>query len=418
MGSRAWLIMILALLLVCPPRLCDGPPGLRVQVAVIYQRITDGLLLNRTLDDVIAILRELGADFVFRGFWVWHPCPERCEQLPPRARRWCELWGYSYEHLERAVSRIKSELPGVVVCGGVPAQVVFRVGTWNPKTGEVVRYPRTWDMALDPAKWGLKMSKREFQCRFGKWHMWVPRDFNCSEYDPAEASAYFPDITNPEFRRILLARAERMIDAGVDAIWFDMLFAQANILAAIAGDPHHQAVRESYEAACEIIEGVRRYGEAMGRRVYLGTWATMLRLPYSPPRLDFVTISPTVGEVRRMELDTERWERILRDIRARLGNVSIIAFLDWGPSSNTPLAVFSQELTPEQQGEFLGALDAFLKERGVVLAYPVHGGYMGAEARTLSYGRFRFYDSLAPEFRTYNTIRELAAARRVASGGG
>ncbi len=42
--------------------------------------------------------------------------------------------------------------------------------------------------------------------------------------------------------------------------------------------------------------------------------------------------------------------------------------------------------------------------------YPIHGGDMGPtrEVKRLSYGKFNWYDSIAPEFQTYETIKELA----------
>ena len=37
---------------------------------------------------------------------------------------------------------------------------------------------------------------------------------------------------------------------------------------------------------------------------------------------------------------------------------------------------------------------------------------MGTNARVLSYGRFKIYDSLAPEFETYEAIKELAQRKK------
>lgn len=36
---------------------------------------------------------------------------------------------------------------------------------------------------------------------------------------------------------------------------------------------------------------------------------------------------------------------------------------------------------------------------------------MGSNAGILSYGKFKVYDSLAPEFETYETIKELAQSK-------
>jgi len=54
--------------------------------------------------------------------------------------------------------------------------------------------------------------------------------------------------------------AERQVDAGVDAIWIDMLYTQAWFLYKMSKDANHPAVRKSYNAALEIIEKIREYG--------------------------------------------------------------------------------------------------------------------------------------------------------------
>ena len=78
---------------------------------------------------------------------------------------------------------------------------------------------------------------------------------------------------------------------------------------------------------------------------------------------------------------------------------------------DTPLGVFSQELTPEEQREVLWNFDEFFSEKGTIFAYPVHGGYMGRDATKLSFGKYYKYDALAPEFETYETIKQLAQGK-------
>lgn len=73
---------------------------------------------------------------------------------------------------------------------------------------------------------------------------------------------------------------------------------------------------------------------------------------------------------------------------------------------------FSQNLSPEQQDEFLRVADEFFTKKNVIFAYPVHGGFMGKDATTLAYDKCLFYDSLAPEFGTYETIKELAQKKK------
>jgi len=65
-------------------------------------------------------------------------------------------------------------------------------------------------------------------------------------------------------------------------------------------------------------------------------------------------------------------------------------------------------LTKEEQEEFLRKSDDFFSRRNVIFVFPVHGGFMGQDAKILSFGKSRVYDSFAPEFETYETIKELA----------
>ncbi len=380
----------------------------RVRVAILYERVTDGGLINRSLDDVVRIVEETKADMIFRGFWRWSSFPDDCSQLPKRLQARCELAGYSYEHLEEAVAAIKEAKPDLIFCGAVPAQKVWSKHERNPETGEILEYPDTWEMALDPGKWGISVSKERFQCELGKTHLWVDQELNCAEYDPEEADGYFPDITNEKFQELLLSWAEEQIDRGADAIWIDMLLTQARIMERLTGDQNHPAVLDALRAAQKIVDGIHSYGRSKGKYVYVGSWWSAAKFSNYRPDLDFVTVSPTVEEVLSMEFNETRWSEIVGLVRERMGDVPIFAFIDWASTTYTPLGAFSQKLTPEQQREFLRRADAFFRFRGIVFVYPVHGGYMGVDAAVLSYGSYGFYDSLAPEFQTYETIVGLA----------
>ncbi len=138
---------------------------LSVRVAILYEPITRYKPFNRTVDDIVKVIDETGADFVFRCFWRWSPCPETPEQLPPgRLRERCEYAGYYYQHLKQVISAIKASKPDIILCGAIPAQKLDSRVVWNPVTGEVISYPDTWEMALDPGKWGIPVEKEEFQC--------------------------------------------------------------------------------------------------------------------------------------------------------------------------------------------------------------------------------------------------------------
>ena len=131
--------------------------------------------------------------------------------------------------------------------------------------------------------------------------------------------------------------------------------------------------------------------------------------PYPAPDFDFLTISPLPQEVQKLKLDEKEWDKKFVRIKQKFGrDIPIYIFIDWASSTKTQLGVFSQYLNKKKQREFLRMADEFFTKKGCVFVYPVHGGWMGADAKVLSYGQFKVYDSLAPEFDTYETIKKLA----------
>lgn len=366
----------------------------RVKIASLYQRVTDGTE-GRNIDDVITILKGTKTDFIFRGWWRWRPCPESPETAPDRALK----LGYTYQHLREAVAKIKEEMPDVLFCGSIPTQRIDIENLRNPITDKVYGNDETWDMALGPTKWGIvdiDYSKEEIQQHF--------------QNGATGAGGYFPDITNPDFQELFLSWAKKQIDSGADAIWIDMLFSQARMFEKITGDPYHPAVKESYEAASKVVDEIHKYGESKGKYIYVGTWWNFVELPYPPPNVDFVTVSPSSQEIMQKNLDEEKWEDITIEIREKLGDIPIFAFIDWA-DNNAPTAVFSQKLSKEEQREMLKEMDVFFQGKGVVLIYPIHGGALGKDAKIPSFGEYYKYDSLAPEFGTYDTIKELAQSK-------
>jgi len=387
----------------------------QVKVAILYQRVTDGIYyLNRSVDDVINILKETKTDFIFRGWWRKHPCPESSDMnsdfFPPEYIEESVRRGYTYEHLRNAIAKIKKEMPDVIFCGAVSCQWVNKKER-DPITGETFDMNQTWAMALDPGKWNISMSKEEFQERFAKGVKWIGPD---EKYDHTKVWAYFPDITNPDFQKLVLDLAKKQIDCGVDAIWIDYLFNQAQYLAKITKDPSHPAVKESIEAASKIVDEIHNYGYSKGKYVYVGSWASFVDFPYPPPELDFVTISPSSNEVYSMELNEDYWDIRIKKIREKLGNALIFAYLDVG-AEHLPLTIFAQNLSSSKQRQFLEYADDFFQKRGVNFIYPVHGGWFGKNPKKLAFGKFNIYDSLAPEFQTYEIIKKLAISKKIES---
>ncbi len=401
----------------------------QVKVACLYSRVTDGTDSAMNMKRIIKQLKETKTDYIHMGFHKWSPCPEKYSQFQqPGMMQWAEHLGYSYEVLEKAVGKIKEELPRVIFCGSLAAEIIGEEPErceWNAKTGERIEQAELWKMATDPGKWGINMSKERFQHAIAKWAQWVPKDLDYKLYDWQKADAFFPDITNTGYQELLVSWAQRQIDAGAEAIWIDLMFMQADLLGQITGNGNHAAVKESCDAVSKIVDEIHKYGSLKGKRIYVGSWpmtiewarvnlfGKLVPIDYPSSNFDFVTVSPYITEVKEMKFNEAKWDKELADTRQKYGNIPVLAKIDWSFTSNTPLGVLSQKLSSEEQNEFLRIADDFFARKGVIFAYPIWGGSLGSDATILASGKYNVYDSQAPEFRTYDTIKELARIKKL-----
>ncbi|HTY52665.1 MAG TPA: hypothetical protein VMB35_05680 [Methanomicrobiales archaeon] len=384
----------------------------RVKVAVVYERVTDGAVIGRNMADVIRIFQETRTDLIFRGFFRWEAVPASpgasMTGYPASYVSGKADIGYTYSQLGDAIRQIKAAEPGVIFIGAVAAQRLNRL-EFNDETGEAISQDGTWAMALDPSSSLPKYTKEDGQCTAAKFLGWVGSGVQCpSGYDVTAAPAYFPDITNTGYQELLESWAEKQIDLGADGIWIDMLYAQASFIAQQTGNPAHPAVKTAFEASSKVVDDIHAYGEMKyHKHVYVGTWWTFAQLPYSPPDMDFVTVATPAGEVSG-GLNSGNWDSIRSQITGAIGNKPVLVFIDWSGSASAPMGVFSQSLTPAQQDAFLTSADSFFPGKGMIFAFPVHGGTFPMNSARLSYGRYNVYDSLAPEFDTFGTIQDLA----------
>ncbi len=397
-----------------------------VKVALWYQSITDYKAFNRTIDDVITHLKETKTDFVFRAFWRYKVIPERCSDLlSPTQRQRCKNAGFSYSDLRESINRIKGKKPEIIISVGIPTERI-NAEERDPITGKTFNREETWAMALDPQKWhimnpetGKPLTKIEFQENRARLLGFAPP----GPYDPQTAHAYYPDVTNPNFQKLQLDWGKKMIDSGADAIWIDMLFAQARMFKEITKNPNHPAVKEAYEAALKLVDEIHNYGLSKGKYVYVGGWTNFLEISpsYPAPDFDFVVNMIWEDEVRNKTLSEKRWNTFFDKVKSRVGSdVLVLTFMDEAAVKweDQPLGIFSQYLTKEEQKEFLRKADEFFERKRaefnlpIVFVYPLHGGWLGSNAKILSFGKYKVYDSLAPEFQTYNTIKELAQSKK------
>ena len=183
------------------------PSEKEVKVAILYERITDGIYHPskiRTYKDLVKILKETNPDLVFRVWWRWTPTPESLHPNNPVYQA-----GHTYQQLEETLRKLKKDLPEIKYWfGAIPTQRI-NFEEKNPITGKTYSQNETWQMALDPQKWGINFSKEKLQEL-------------AQEKSGTGKYGYFPDITNKEFQELYLSWAKRQIDAGVNGLFLDL----------------------------------------------------------------------------------------------------------------------------------------------------------------------------------------------------
>ena len=387
-------------------------PLSQVKVVTLYERVSDGVAFGRSTDDVINIFRDTNTDLIFRGFFRWEPVPESPDaSLPGYSSSYVKGKadiGYTYSQLGDAISQIKAAKPNTIFVGAIANQRLNKFEI-NDITGESLTQSQTWAMALDPAKYNMGVSKEDFQCQVAKLLGEISSSTSCpSGYNPETAPAYFPDITNEQYQELLVSHAAKQIDLGADAIWIDGFFAQTQYFHRFSKNPDDPAKKAAYDASSSVIDKIHEYGKTKyGKDIYVGTWSTFTDFPYPPPAVDFVTVSPKAKEMTS-GFDESYWNSFKETVTNKLGSVPIYVFIDWDGSAVAPMGVFSQTLPPAQQSTFLQNADDFFTKKGMTFVYPVHGGTFPRNSARLAFGKYGVYDSVAPEFGTYDTIKTLS----------
>lgn len=380
-----------------------------VKNSIIYERLNDDSP-KRTVQEHVDIIKETTTQLILRAYFRWIPLFPNCDMFTVQSDKdICISNGFTFQEMLNLNTEIKKQ-NDVLIIGAIPAQRIFQnaipslgIGEYNDYTGEILTPVQTESMALNPLKWGIiSPTKSEIQKEL-------------TTMSGLGGEAWYPDITNPDVQNLQLGWAKRQIDSNVDGIWIDLLYYQAMIMASKFGVTHPSAI-QSYLAANQLVDNIRAYGNTIGRTIYVGTWANSAMILTDAfgikPNLDFLTATPSPAEVLAMKLNTDTWNSGLAKIRNVFGDTPIFVFLD-STDDNAPIAKFSQKLNSVEQSQFLVTANDYYKSVGVIFSFPVHGLYLGQTATKLSFGKYRWYDSKAPEFNTYDTIRQIMTGQIV-----
>ena len=77
---------------------------------------------------------------------------------------------------------------------------------------------------------------------------------------------------------------------------------------------------------------------------------------YSPPNIDFITLTPKNEKILDKKLNKTKWDKVLPAIKEVYANVPVFAFIDWS-FDESPTVMFSQKLSKEwrifrQRGDY------------------------------------------------------------------
>jgi hypothetical protein len=328
---------------------------------------------NRTLTDIIAMLKETHTKILFRSFFT----------RPGRLWRSTDGRRTELEEYGEAIRRIKDAIPGMHMMGGISCRLI-RPGPQDllwPGNGSAVT---------------------EEQYRRMIWIL--PNGTIPSAGTEGAAPLYLNlDIMKPEARDFIVEWTKLQVDAGVDSVYFDEpeVVAMRKKSLGLLTD-----VSDYYIYWKDIVERVKGYAKNQYGRELLVTANSnrvaksgeVTKTPPPWPFQDFLHVSFREEDFTTLSIqdDWTSYKRLVRDTYDH--DIPILAFLDFGFGSTSPLPRLAR-LSVMNQIQMLRRLNQSCKENGVVFVYPMHGGYVWLD-------NMMKYDCIAAG--TYDAIRELA----------
>ena len=370
------------------------------------------------LNGAIKIINELDPDMIWYAHRVTGiPMPpdinsaydiaKNCglsEKKAKEFQQWCKQQAYTLEHVKEQVDAVKDK----IYCPCILGYSNFRIDfNFDPITFECIDRDTMWnEMLLNFGKWGIVNPRtgkpytvRETQELF--WRRGLPRHNG------------IPDFSNPLVQEYYIKKAQAMRDCGAKAVWFDMFFQLPQRLMDLLNlDYNHPMIRDLYMGCVKIMNTAKFLG------LTVGTWINALMFPYNVDLyVDFYNASPTTQEVKTNTINKRRWKTFADLVKTKATNrhAWLLIMFDFGARCDLPLPTFACKSVPEQN-EFLIKLYMLsndLRDYGIEanVAYPIHGPGLCERPCKRAWGRYDYYDALAPEFFTYPTIKAILTKR-------
>jgi len=384
-----------------------------------YQRLNDAVMLSpparRSVETVARIIKDLHADFVMQGVFRYYPCVDTCSRwlrwnAPKREK--CIEKQYAYDLMARAVDVVQSETDAIIG-GGTPIEF-FWAEQWDSEIefNKWLSREDVWKLALDPRKFGLPVTKEKFQAWF--WKRFTGKTVSNPK---KEMDFYLYDPTQSDVQNMLADILEAQLRCGVKAFWWDMLLLPVAALLYYGVPVEHTAIAEVYNACKQIAKGTQRKARHISWSYWQLEHSYRLFSRYGALPLDICVVMITTKEVKNKKMDDKRWNYIQGIVKKLYRDTPIFARIDYG-KGRSPLYVFAEELSMAEANAFLEIAENFLRKRNVHLILPVHGGnpcdpqqIKRGRCPRLAFGKYNWYDSLAPEWRTYPVIKAIAYKR-------
>ena len=330
--------------------------------AAVYEPINTpagkGGYETNTLSD--KLLTNAKTNFVFRGYFWWGHCPEWwpwtvSSQLGGKNVP-CTYQGQlqSLSALSSEIKNLKQKNPNLIFAGGITTSHLEPKDTWADGT----------PIGNDYGNMCAHDSKGKTVDFYG----------GC-----------IANFSNPKWRQFLIGWANKIVDAGVDAIWFD----QICMYEKYRTDASQVSSVNKFMSDCsnnfaEIASAVRSHASQSGKSIYIafnwnaGSISNLYNNGYENglelmiKNVDYIMASTNPEDFNKTKpyVLTEDWPTVKKAV----GNLPIVTYLDWsGQCDWCQLYRFAQ-LSKQDQINYLSDVDADTKKNGVIFAYPIWGG--------------------------------------------
>lgn len=335
------------------------------------QKIT-GCTYGRSKEETIDLINKLNPEFVFRGLFL----------EPNFAKR--DNFDTAVEDAGKMLSRIKAPVQGAVNLKGF-----YKYDKWSN---------------------GKTITNEEFN------QMVLHNDDGSPMFAYGNTSdQYAADLTSKLYRNFIMDKIERFYDAGFEYMFFDEPLGSLKIIVINEMGGQKVTIENWDESERRLNELTKIYWKDIADRTHAlgikittntaGGWIAgglgknqglNLKSPGPLPYLDIVTFNITLDENMLIGNDLQA---IKEAINKEYGSdMWVMAFLDWGFSTDTAVGRFSA-LSPEKQSELIIYYVNEMNKYNIDFVIPIHGGWPGPKSGKPDYD----FEACCKSFWCYDT---------------